>query len=175
MANTLTDPPFAANPPVKVNIDAKILGLVLAILAILAAILNLFVGGLFSIFAFAGGFAFVWFLGVLVALVGDVFIAIGGFRMYNGDRTGKVMVIYGLTLGVLGALVHLIGVIIAYSGIYAFGFTPAGDIVGFIFWAIVYFILYYMVVISRFPGDSPLTTSPGGGGYGSPPPPPPPA
>jgi hypothetical protein len=173
MANALTDPPFAANPPVKVNIDAKILGLVIAILAILGAILNLFVGGLFSIFAFAGGFAFVWFLGVLIALIADIVGAIGGFRMYNADRTGKVLVIYGLALGVLGSLVHLIGILIAYSGIYAFGFTPVGDIIGFIFTAIIYFLVYYIVVISRFPGDAPVAPMSSGGYGGTPPPPPP--
>jgi len=32
--------------------------------------------------------------------------------------------------------------------------------------------VYYLVVISRFPGEAPLVSSPGG--YGAPPPPPPP-
>ncbi len=174
MPNALTDPPFAANPPVKINVNARILGLVIAILAIIGAILNLFAGGLFSIFAFAGGFAFLWFLGVLIGLVADIFAAIGGFRMYNLDRSGKQFVIYGLALAVLGAVVHLIGELIAYSGIYSVLYSPAGAIVGLIIDIIVLGIVYYLVVVSRFPGEAPL--SPGaGGGYRTPPPPPPPS
>jgi hypothetical protein len=118
----------------------------------------------------------------LVELVGEIFVAIGGFQMFNLNRDGKRLLIYGLALAVVGRLIHLIGVLIAYSGVYAFGYTPAGDIVGFIIWVVIYFILYYLVVISRFPGESPLAASGGyGGGYGgyggpgSTPPPPPPS
>ncbi len=175
MPNALTDPGFAANPPVKLNVNARVLGLVIGILAIIGAILNLFAGGLFSIFAFAGGFAFLWFLGVLIGLVADILAAIGGFRMYNLDRSGKVLVIYGLALSLLGAIVHLIGELIAYSGIYSVLYSPAGAIVGLIIDLIVLGIIYYLVVISRFPGEAPMAPGVGGTGYGSPPPPPPPS
>jgi hypothetical protein len=173
MANALTDPPFAADPPVKVNVNARILGLVIGILAVIGAILTLFAGGLISLIGFAGGFAIIWFLGVLISLVAEIMVAIGGFRMYNLDRGGKDLVIYGLALALAGAVLNLVGQLIAYSGIYAFGYAPAGAIVGLIIDAIIYFIIYYLVVISRFPGEQPL--APGGmGGYRTPPPPPPP-
>jgi len=171
-SNLLTDPPFAADPPVKMNVDARILGLVIAILGIIFAVLDLFAGGLLSIFAFAGGFSAIWFLGILVALVASIMGAVGGFRMYNMDRSGKELVIYALTLAVVGRVVALIGVLIAYSGIYSLGFSPAGDIVGLIIYALIAFSVYYLVVISRFPGEAPL--APGVGGYNTPPPPPPP-
>jgi hypothetical protein len=170
MANMLTDPKFAANPPVKLNVDAKIIGLVVAILAVLGAIVTLFLGGLLSLLGFAGGVAPIWLLGVLITLAGEVLGAIGGFQMYSANRRGKDLVIYGLALGLLGALVSLIGQIIAYSGVYAY-IGYGGAIFGLIIDVIVYGILYYLVVISRFPGDVPLTQSPGG--YGAPPPPPP--
>ena len=173
MANAITDPPFAADPPVKLNVNARILGLVIGILAVIGALLTLFAGGLLSLFAFGGGFAPIWFLGVLLALVAEIMAAIGGFRMYNLDRGGKVLVIYALAIALVGAVLSLIGQLIAYTGIYAFGYAPAGAIVGLIIDAIIYFIIYYLVVISRFPGELPLT--PGGmGGYRTPPPPPPP-
>ncbi len=176
MANALTEPPFAANPPVKVNINAKTLGLVLMILGIIGLIFAII--GLLTIFGFCGGFGvglcgfpIIWLLGDLVGLAGLVIGTIGAYRMYQGLRQGKDWVIYGLALGLLGALIGLIGNIMAYSGLLGFG---AGAIVGFIIDLIIYFIVYYLVVISRFPGEAPLVATPGGyGGYGAPPPPPP--
>jgi len=178
MANVLTDPPFAADPPVKINVSARILGLVIGILAAIGAIFTLFVGGLFSVFSFGVGSASLWLIGVLVGLAGEIFGAVGGFQMYNLNRNGKNLVIYGLALGLLSALVVLIGQLIAYSGLLAY--TAGGAVFALIFDAIIYGIIYYLVVISRFPGDAPLVPSTGGGGYGgggygSPPPPPPPA
>ena len=41
MANILTDPPFAADPPIKLNVPAKTLGLVIGILAIIGIIIDL--------------------------------------------------------------------------------------------------------------------------------------
>lgn len=191
MPNMLLDPPFATNPPVKLNIDAKILGLVLAILACIGALLALLAGGLFAAFAFVGGFTLIWVLGSLVTIVGYIVGAVGGFQMFNGNRAGKQWLIYGLALGLLGAAINMIGTIIAYSGVSSIcsayvvncGYSVAGPIVGFIISAIVLFILYYLVVISRFPGDAPLAArggfgGTGYGGYGGPggtPPPPPPA
>ena len=107
--------------------------------------------------------------GLFLALV----VAVGGFRMYQGDRSGKNLVIYGIVVAVIAQVVNLIGTIIAYSGLAGLGLgIGAGAIIGFIFWLVIRFIVYYLVVISRFPGEAPLVSSPGG--YGAPPPPPPP-
>ncbi|MBV8444579.1 MAG: hypothetical protein JOZ92_01545, partial [Candidatus Dormibacteraeota bacterium] len=97
----------------KFNIDAKILGLVLAILACIGALLALLAGGLFAAFAFAGGFTLIWVLGALVTIVGYIVGAVGGFQMFNGNRQGKQWLIYGLALGLLGAFINMIGTIIA--------------------------------------------------------------
>jgi hypothetical protein len=183
MANTLLDPPFAANPPVKLNVNAKILGLVLGILALIAALFVGLIGGLLSIFSLAaGGFGGLWLIGTLIALVGYIMSTIAGFQMYGGNRAGKNLMIYGLLVLFAGAVVGAIGRIVAYSGIIGFGagYALGGAIVGLILDVIIYGILYYLVVVSRFPGDVPLVASPGGygnppGGYGSPPPPPPPS
>jgi len=71
--DTLVNPPFANDPPVKVNLDAKVVGLVVAILAGLGALFGLLallaVLGLGA--AFAGVF-FLAFIGLLVGVVGDV-------------------------------------------------------------------------------------------------------
>ena len=174
MANVLTDPPFAADPPVKFNIDAKILGLVIGILAVIGLVvsllalpavfaLNNFVSSLCSSVGTSCGTSGIFALalvGVLVALVGQVLYAIGGFQMYNLNRAGKEKVIYGLALNVVGGVLEIVGY---------------GGIGGFIFSLIVGIVVYYLVIISRFPGEAPLVTAPYGGGYGSPPPPPPPA
>lgn len=172
MANVLTDPPFAADPPLKFNVNAKILGLVIGILAIIGLILSLIalpvvfaltsavtnfcsqVGGVncgtSGIFALA-------LVGVLLSIVGDILYAIGGFQMYNMNRAGKTKVIYGLLINVIGGIVQIIGY---------------GGVAGFVFSLIIAVIVYYLVVISRFPGEAPLVAAPAG--YGTPPPPPPP-
>jgi len=180
MANMLLDPPFAANPPVKLNVNAKILGLVVGILALIGAIFGGLVGGLFSLLSLAaGGFGGIWLIGILLGLIADVMAAIGGFQMYSENRAGKKLVIYALAVGVVGSIVGAIGNIVAYSGLYVLGgYSAGGAIFGLIFGVIVYGIVYYIVVISRWPSDVPLVASPGGygnppGGYGSPPPPPP--
>ena len=70
--------------------------------------------------------------------------AIGGFRMYQLDRSGKPLVIYGVALALIGAVVGLIGNIVAYSGIYAIGYSAAGAIVGII--SVALFVLLLIVV-----------------------------
>jgi hypothetical protein len=78
--------------------------------------------------------------------------------MYQLNRAGKDQVIYGVAVGVIGGILQIVGY---------------GGVGGFIFSLIVAVIIYYLVVISRFPGESPLVAAPGG--YGGTPPPPPPA
>ncbi len=180
MANALTDPPFAANPPVKLNVNAKVLGLVLGIIAVILGVLDLI--GMLGAFGLCSGilggvcgFPLLWVLGSLITLVADVTVAIGGFRMYQDNREGKTWVVYGIALGVVGQVLNLVGTIIAYSGLSAFGVGfSTGAIFGFVIYLIIRFIVYYLVVISRFPGEAPLApTSYGGYGGGTPPPPPP--
>jgi len=89
MSNALLEPGFAQDPPVKLNVNAKILGLVLGILAVIGAVITLFAGGLLSVLGLAGGVAPIWLLGVIVALVAEVMGAIGGFQMYNSNPAGK--------------------------------------------------------------------------------------
>ena len=179
MANVLTDPPFAADPPIKLNVNGKILGLVIGILALIGAVLGLvgLLGALTLLSAVTNisnacnaagvscgptGIFFLALIGFLCVFVGDVLGAIGGFQMYSLNRAGKDRVIYGLALTVVGAVVEVIG----YS---------AGFIGSLIFSLIVAIVIWYLVVISRFPGEAPLVASAYGGGYGSPPPPAPPA
>jgi hypothetical protein len=177
MANVLTDPPFAANPPIKLNVNAKVLGLIIGILAVIGLILDLI--ALPFVFAITSavstycndlnslgvrttcagsGIFFLALLGVIIGIVGAVFYAIGGFQMYNLNRAGKTKVIYGLIINLVGGVLGTIGGIGAY---------------GLVFSIIVAIVIYYLVVISRFPGESPLVSAPGG--YGGTPPPPPPA
>ena len=197
MANILTDPPFAADPPVKLNIPAKTLGLVLLILGAIGIILGIL--GLtvtFGACTVAGvsvggcGLPILWLLGALIGLIGVCVGTFGAYQMYQVNRDGKRFVIYGLALGLLGSIVTLIGNIVFYSGLTGIGVGYGGAIVGLIIDAIVYGIVWYLVIISRWPGDAPLVATgptggygnppggygnPPGGGYGSPPPPPPPS
>jgi hypothetical protein len=136
--DTLVNPPFANDPPVKVNFDSKVVGLVVAILAGLGALLSLLalLGLLVATFA---GIFFIALIGVLVNLVADVMAAIGGWQMYQGNESGKRLAIYGLALAFVAQLVQMIG------------FGSAAGILGLILLAIV----YYAIVVSRYPSQAP--------------------
>jgi len=134
--DSLVEPAFAKDPPVKMNLDAKIVGLVLAILAGLGALLGLL--GLIGLFALAAAFAGIFavaLIGVIVAVVADIVAAIGGWRMYKGNPEGKRLAIYGLGLALVAELITIIG--------YGVG---AGAIIQII----VLLLFYYAVVVSRF-------------------------
>lgn len=146
--DALLNPPFAKDPPVKLNIPAKTLGGIYAILGAIAALFGLFGAlallGLSGLVAVAGGgLLFLILIGSLIAEVGTVMAAWGGYRMYQADRGGKTLVIYGLVLNALGGLVTALG---------SFGGGLANWIVGLA----VTFVLYYLVIISRFEGETKL-------------------
>ena len=138
--DTLVNPPFANDPPVKVNLEAKVVGLVVAILAGLGALLSLLAllgllgAGAVVGSAFAGIF-FIALIGVLINLVADVMAAVGGWQMYQGNESGKRLAIYGLALAFVAQLIQMIG------------FGSAGGILGLVLLAIV----YYAIVVSRYP------------------------
>lgn len=146
---TLLEPPFAKDPPVKLNIPAKTLGLIYAILAGIAALFGLLgilaLLGLSGVAAVAGafaGFVLLGVVGLIVGEIGTIMAAWGGFRMYQLDRGGKRLVIYGIAVNVVGNLIGALG--------------GAGDLAGWIVGTAIAFVLYYLVVISRFPDEPPL-------------------
>ena len=156
---TLYHPPFENDPPVKLNISAKTLGLVLAILYAIFALFSLF-GILGAMGLAALGTALgvreiliLVVIGAVVAAVADFLVAWGGYKMYQLDIAGKNLVIMGLALSVVASIIGSIG-----------AENPTG-IIGSI---IINGIIYYLVIISRFPSEAPLVTS---GGAGAPPPP----
>jgi hypothetical protein len=143
--DTLVNPPFANDPPVKLNVDAKVVGLVVAILAAIGGLFSLF--GLLSLLgvgaaltAFGGIFALA-LIGVAVNLVADVMMAMGGWQMYQGNESGKRLVIYGLAIAFVAQIVL------------ALGYTASSAILQLI----VLGIIYYVVVVSRFPGQAAST------------------
>ena len=88
MANILTDPPFAADPPIKLNVPAKTLGLVIGILAIIGIILDLIA------------------LPVVFALNNDVNTLCSEVGGLNCGTTG----VFGLAL--IGVIIGLVGSIL---------------------------------------------------------------
>jgi hypothetical protein len=145
---TLMDPPFAKDPPVKLNISAKTLGLVYAILGGIAALFGLF--GLLALFGFgtlAGAAAILpgifWLaaLGAIISEIGTVISAWGGYQMYQLRRDGKRVAVYGIVINAVGGLVSSLG---------------TGGIFGWVIGLCIAFVLYYLVIISRFPDEPPL-------------------
>jgi uncharacterized membrane protein YfcA len=140
----LVNPPFAKDPPVKLDIPAKTLGLVLAILGGISTIFGVL--GLIGVSAFAaavGGGLLV--IGTLIALVGTAMGAWGGYQMYQEIRSGRRLVIYGLIINTVGSLLAAL----ASSGLGSW-----------IINALFAFAIYYLVVISRFEGEPRLAGTP---------------
>lgn len=177
--SSIVDPPFAKDPPVKVNVNAKTLGLVLLILGAIGILFDLL--GLIGILGFCGpyggicSFPILWLLGDLVAFAAVIVFTMGAYRMYQGNAQGKEWVVYGLLLAAAGAIITMIGNLAAYSGL--LGISAGGGVIfGLIVELIIYFIVYYLVVVSRFPAEGALAPPPAsswGGGPAAPPPPPP--
>jgi hypothetical protein len=145
----LLEPPFAKDPPVKLNVPAKTLGLIIAILAVIGAIfLVIALLGAFAVLAIAAaagaGYLLFFLIPLIVNIVATVMSAWGGYQMFQERREGKALVIYALVLYVVASLVQAV-----------FGF---GDFVSWLISALIAFAIYYLTVISRFPGEQPLTT-----------------
>src|SRR2546430_8125066 len=108
--DTLVNPPLATDPPVKVNLDPKVVGLVVASRAALGALLSLLAllallgAGAVAGSTFAGSF-FLALIGVLVTLGADVMAAVGGWQMDQGNESGKRLGIYGLALAFVAPIV----------------------------------------------------------------------
>ena len=189
--NQLVNPPFASNPPLKVNVPAKTFGLVMAIIAAVFAVFTLIVMiGAFTVSSALSSFesaanaecnavhgvdcslysttgSAIAGIGALIVLAAMCVGAWGGFQMYQGIRRGKALMVYGLVGAAIGWLIYAI--------LWGFGI----GITYFIVDLIIYAIIYYFLVISRFPDEAPLvpaTAAPAGyPPYGPPPnyPPPP--
>ena len=146
MLETLLAPPFAADPPIKLNVPAKTLGLILAILGAISAffgILGVFaLLGLSAIVVAYSGIFLLAVIGVIVGEIGSIVGAWGAYRMYKEDRDGKRLAIYGVLLNVVGSLIAAVG--------------GSGSLIGWIFGALISFVVYYLIVISRFPAELPV-------------------
>jgi hypothetical protein len=141
MMDTLLDPPFAKNPAFRA--DAKIVGIVCAVLAGLAVLFGLL--ALPFTLSLLGA-APILALSLLLSLVGNALVAYGGWQMYQGKAEGKRWVIYGLAISFVTALVAML-------------MGSGSQLLGLIITAIV----YYVVVTSRYPSAAstgPVTRAP---------------
>ena len=158
--SNLTNPRFADNPPLRVNVDSKVLGLVIGILSLVAglawllvSIAGLLVVGTVNPYCNSigqsgatcgnnGGIFALGLIGFLLVLAGYLLAAVGGFRMFAMVHEAKSQAIYGLLLGVVGGLIATIG----YGGFLSV----------LIFDVVLAIVVYYLIVVSRFPDEDPL-------------------
>lgn len=140
----LLNPSFAKDPPVKLDIPAKTLGLVCAILAGISTLFGV-IGllGASALTAVAGTGA-LFLVGTVINVAGSALVAWGGYKMYQGVRDGKRLVIYGLVASVVGSLIAALGNL---------------GLAGWIVNAAILFAIYYLVIISRFEGEPKLVTT----------------
>jgi hypothetical protein len=141
----LLSPSFMKDPPVKLDIPAKTLGLVCAILAGISTLFGVI--GLLGVSALAtvAGTGALFMVGSVINLIGSALVAWGGYKMFQGDRDGKRLAIYGLVASAIGSLIVALG---------------SGGLVGWIVNLAILFIIYYLIVISRFEGDPKLVSTP---------------
>jgi len=132
MMETLLDPPFAKNPAFRA--DAKIVGIVCAVLAGLGTLFGLLA---LPITLALLGVAPIVALSLLVSLVGNALAAYGGWKMYQGNADGKRFVIYGLLISFVSALIAML-------------LGSGSQLLGLVIIAII----YYVVVTSRYASES---------------------
>jgi len=149
------------NPPMKVNVNAKTVGLVSAILGALFALFALFaILGLLALGGVAtavggtgvGGLVMVGVIFIILALITDLMWTYGGWQMYQEKPEGRSMVVVSLALSFIFSVV---------------GDLFSTNIGGIIISLIINGAIYYFVMISRFPNEAPVA------GAVMPPPPPP--
>ena len=156
--NVIVNPPFRNDPPLKINVTARVMGIIALVLGILGA---LFLLALLPVVVFVSHVANdlctiyndcaptsypLATVGVLVGIVGVIAQIVGGIWMMNGQVKGRALLVYALIIGVVGNLF----VTINYGG----GTS--------IFGIIVDLVVYYFLVIARFPGEAPLVSTPMG-------------
>lgn len=141
----LLNPSFMKDPPVKLDIPAKTLGLVCAILAGISTFFGAI--GLLGVSALtaATGVGPLFLVGTVINVIGSALVAWGGYQMYQGVRDGKRLAIYGLAASAVGSLIVALG---------------TGGLAGWIVNLVILFVIYYLIVISRFEGDPKLVTTP---------------
>lgn len=140
----LLNPSFMKDPPVKLDIPAKTLGLVCAILAGISTFFGVI--GLLGVSALTAvaGTGPLFLVGTVINVAGSALVAWGGYKMYQGVRDGKRLAIYGLVASAVGSLVVALG---------------TGGLAGWIVNVAILFAIYYLVVISRFEGEPKLVTT----------------
>ena len=140
----LLNPSFMKDPPVKLDIPAKTLGLICAILAGISTFFGVI--GVLGVSAFTavGGTGPLFLVGTVINVIGSGLLAWGGYKMYQGDRDGKRLAIYGIVASAIGSLIVALG---------------TGGLAGWIVNLAILFVIYYLIVISRFEGDPKIVTS----------------
>jgi hypothetical protein len=160
--NGLVRPPFAERPPIRVNLDARLLGLVLTILGIVAAVVSLlFVLGVSSL---CNGLVLCSFptldvAGTVLLTAGWVVMTVGVVMMLTlpGVAGSRAVAVYGLVLAAAGDVLSLVGNIVFVGANSLYYRLGDGSIVIFVFWLVVSAILYYLVVTSRPAGEPPAS------------------
>ena len=141
----LLNPSFMKDPPVKLDIPAKTLGLICAILAGISTFFGVIaVLGVSALTAVAGTGP-LFLVGNVINVIGSGLMAWGGYKMYQGDRDGKRLAIYGIVASAIGSLITALG---------------SGGLAGWIVNLAILFAIYYLIVISRFEGDPKIATAP---------------
>ena len=141
----LLNPSFMKDPPVKLDIPAKTLGLICAILAGISTFFGVIaVLGVSALTAVAGTGP-LFLVGNVINVIGSGLMAWGGYKMYQGDRDGKRLAIYGIVASAIGSLITALG---------------SGGLAGWIVNLAILFAIYYLIVNSRFEGDPTIATAP---------------
>lgn len=152
------------NPPLKVNVSAKTMGLIAAILGVLFLLFALAllpvifaIGTMTTVLGVAigephPGILPIALLGMVIAILTDILWIVGGWKLYKEDAEGRDMLIVALAVNVIASLVLDIGLAQPTS----------------VIWTLIWnAIIYYFVAISRLPQEGKLTElAPAGGTAG---------
>ncbi len=155
----LVEPTFIDrnNPPLKIDVSAKVIGWIAVVLSAIA-LLALLLVGIAAVFVVGTtmvvggvttghhpGIFIVAVIGLVLLIIAWLLALVGGWQMTQGNHDGRRLLIQALALSLIFSLIYNIGL---------------SNISRFVFQLVVNAIVYYFVLISRFPDEAPVTTSP---------------
>jgi hypothetical protein len=146
--NLLVNPPIASSPS-KTRINLATLGLVVAILAGARALVATL--GLFGLSAVCNlnaievcGFPVLSLVGEFTIVAAMLLCVLGGMRLYRLNARGRVLVVYGLVLGIIGTVMFSLGyptVPVVSGGLSSSLALPV----------VLFAVAYYFLMVARFP------------------------
>lgn len=137
----LAEPTFIDRSRAPIKVSAKVMGWIALGLSVLFLIALLLVGVGSTLLLRTSGHSGIFALaliGLVLLVIAQVGMVVGAWQMTQGNHSGRRLLIQALALSVVFSLIYNIGL---------------ANLAQFIVQLVIRAVLYYFVVISRFPDE----------------------